>query len=156
MTEKSALAANAAFLDQLLIQVRETACAIHRLRDRVRGRGSPAWLVDQAEAYSKRAGGLVLTLMRCRQALGSVPAPAAPMQLPLPNAGAERVETGPVQFGDDWPGIFIRGDQALALACMLDGMAQAPPVGADPERLRAAAVDLAALLRSCAVGGGDE
>ena len=24
-----------------------------------------------------------------------------------------RVETGPVQFGDDWPGIFIRGDNAM-------------------------------------------
>jgi hypothetical protein len=21
-----------------------------------------------------------------------------------------RVETGPIQFGDDWPGVFIRGD----------------------------------------------
>lgn len=25
----------------------------------------------------------------------------------------ERVETGPVAFGDDWPGVFIRGDNAL-------------------------------------------
>lgn len=24
-----------------------------------------------------------------------------------------RVETGPVQFGDDWPGVFIRGDNAF-------------------------------------------
>lgn len=24
----------------------------------------------------------------------------------------ERVETGPVQFNDDWPGVFIRGDNA--------------------------------------------
>lgn len=23
-----------------------------------------------------------------------------------------RVDTGPVQFGDDWPGVFIRGDEA--------------------------------------------
>lgn len=30
-------------------------------------------------------------------------------QLP---AQQERVETGPVQFGDDWPGVFIRGDHA--------------------------------------------
>lgn len=28
----------------------------------------------------------------------------------------ERVETGPVQFGDDWTGLFIRGDNAMALA----------------------------------------
>jgi hypothetical protein len=36
-----------------------------------------------------------------------------------------RVETGLVQFGDDWTGIFIRGDSAfgyaLALKMYLDG-----------------------------------
>lgn len=25
----------------------------------------------------------------------------------------KRVETGPLQIGDDWPGVFIRGDNAL-------------------------------------------
>lgn len=30
-----------------------------------------------------------------------------------------RPETGPMQFGDDWPGIFIRGDTALAYAMYL-------------------------------------
>ena len=24
-----------------------------------------------------------------------------------------RIETGPIQFGDDWPGVFIRGDNAM-------------------------------------------
>jgi len=34
---------------------------------------------------------------------------------------SERVETGPVQFGDDdWPGVFIRGDNALAAAIYLE------------------------------------
>jgi len=33
---------------------------------------------------------------------------------------AERVETGPVQFNDDWPGVFIRGDNALWIALQLD------------------------------------
>lgn len=28
----------------------------------------------------------------------------------------ERVETGPTQFGDDWTGLFIRGDDAFGLA----------------------------------------
>jgi hypothetical protein len=28
---------------------------------------------------------------------------------------AERVETGAVQFGDDWPGLFVRGDHACHL-----------------------------------------
>jgi len=27
-----------------------------------------------------------------------------------------RVETGPIRFGDDWPGVFIRGDNALFYA----------------------------------------
>jgi hypothetical protein len=26
-----------------------------------------------------------------------------------------RVETGAIQFGGDWPGLFIRGDDAMAL-----------------------------------------
>jgi hypothetical protein len=34
--------------------------------------------------------------------------------LPAPQ-GLPRVETGAVQFGDDWPGLFLRGDNALAL-----------------------------------------
>ena len=33
----------------------------------------------------------------------------------------ERMETGPIQFGtEDWPGIFIRGDNALYFAKVLD------------------------------------
>lgn len=31
----------------------------------------------------------------------------------------DRVETGPVQFGEDWPGFFIRGDHAFALRIAL-------------------------------------
>jgi len=31
-----------------------------------------------------------------------------------------RVETGPIQFGDDWPGTFIRGDNAFAYAMYLE------------------------------------
>ncbi len=30
-----------------------------------------------------------------------------------------RVETGPVQFGKDWPGVFIRGDNAFMFASAL-------------------------------------
>lgn len=33
-------------------------------------------------------------------------------QLPAPT---ERVETGAIQFENDWPGLFIRGDNAFAL-----------------------------------------
>lgn len=40
--------------------------------------------------------------------------------LPAPQDGRGRVETGAVQFGDDWPGLFIRGDEAANLAFMID------------------------------------
>lgn len=34
----------------------------------------------------------------------------------------ERVETGAIQFGDDWPGLFIRGDNAMFAAHCLGGV----------------------------------
>ena len=33
-----------------------------------------------------------------------------------PGGAAPRVETGAVQFGNDWPGLFVRGDEAICLA----------------------------------------
>lgn len=39
----------------------------------------------------------------------------------IPHQG-KRVETGPIQFGDDWPGVFIRGDNAFALAMSLQAV----------------------------------
>jgi hypothetical protein len=30
--------------------------------------------------------------------------------------GVSRVGSGPVQFGDDWPGLFLRGDHAIKVA----------------------------------------
>jgi len=35
-------------------------------------------------------------------------------QITVPSE-SERVSTGAVQFNDDWPGLFIRGDEAFAL-----------------------------------------
>lgn len=32
----------------------------------------------------------------------------------------DRVETGPIQFGDDWPGTFIRGDHSAHFAMHLE------------------------------------
>ena len=54
------------------------------------------------------------------RAKGNEPKPAEPSGAPerqlLPaSPGIARVETGEVQFGDDWPGLFLRGDDALAL-----------------------------------------
>jgi hypothetical protein len=31
----------------------------------------------------------------------------------------DRVETGAIQFGDDWPGLFVRGDDSFSLMCFL-------------------------------------
>lgn len=31
----------------------------------------------------------------------------------------DRIESGPIQIGDDWPGIFMRGDYALPTAYYL-------------------------------------
>lgn len=39
-------------------------------------------------------------------------------RLPAPPDGG-RMATGPVQFGDDWPGVFIRGDNASWYALQL-------------------------------------
>jgi hypothetical protein len=30
-----------------------------------------------------------------------------------------RIETGPLKIGDDWTGIFIRGDEAIGIASTL-------------------------------------
>jgi hypothetical protein len=32
---------------------------------------------------------------------------------------SKRAETGPMQFGDDWPGLFLRGDDAFSYGTML-------------------------------------
>jgi hypothetical protein len=34
------------------------------------------------------------------------------LQIPLPG-GSGRAPTGAVQFRDDWPGLFVRGDDAI-------------------------------------------
>jgi hypothetical protein len=54
--------------------------------------------------------------------------------LPAPADGA-RVETGVVQFGDDWPGVFIRGDNAAYYAMALETELNYP--GTDPMALLA-------------------
>ena len=40
---------------------------------------------------------------------------------------SERVETGPIQFGDDWPGVFIRGDNAAGYAQSLEALLNSHP-----------------------------
>ena len=59
---------------------------------------------------------------------------------------SQRHSTGPLQFGDDWPGVFIRGDEALAMAERLRRLESLPP------QARAIVLnDLAEILESCRV-----
>jgi hypothetical protein len=60
-----------------------------------------------------------------------------------PQAG--RVDTGVVQFGNDWPGIFVRGDAAIGASNMLRGVAESVP------RYKNELLRLATLLASCDV-----
>lgn len=57
----------------------------------------------------------------------------------------ERVETGPTRFGDDWAGIFIRGDNAFYYAYCLSGLLS----GEADVFQRAAVEDLLKLLQGC-------
>jgi len=43
-----------------------------------------------------------------------------------------RVETGAVQFGEDWPGLFVRGDDCMGLAGSIRRVLEA----LDPEQVR--------------------
>jgi hypothetical protein len=61
-----------------------------------------------------------------------------------------RVETGPIQFGDDWPGVFMRGDNALTFANAIDGAIILLPH--DQFMLKQMLIGLASDLRSCRVG----
>ena len=39
-----------------------------------------------------------------------------------------RAETGPVQFGDDWPGIFIRGKHAFFYLKICEALTASNPI----------------------------
>jgi hypothetical protein len=39
-------------------------------------------------------------------------------QIPLPGDSG-RIPTGAMQFQDDWPGLFLRGDAAIPLMCCI-------------------------------------
>lgn len=62
----------------------------------------------------------------------------------IPYSLDSRVETGSVRFGTDWPGVFIRGDDALAYATAIEKTLA-------PQFLKDGAFGrrLVTLLRSC-------
>ena len=53
------------------------------------------------------------------------------IQIPLPG-GSGRVPTGAIQFQDDWPGLFIRGDDALVLMARIRYLAKRLSPQSDP------------------------
>ena len=61
---------------------------------------------------------------------------------------SNRPETGPMQFGEDWPGVFIRGDNAMAYALNLRQIAD--DVGAyRPEDIAYILKEVYDVLMSC-------
>lgn len=69
-----------------------------------------------------------------------------------------RVETGPVQFGDDWPGIFIRGDTAGWFAFMLKQLLTDGVLSEESDMLGVRMVlgNLQQTLSGCVVGPAAE
>ncbi len=64
-----------------------------------------------------------------------------------------RVESGPVQFGNDWPGVFIRGDDAFAAIMAVCSVIEFTnrgtlPSRRDLRRLRG----IGTLLQGCVIG----
>lgn len=67
-----------------------------------------------------------------------------------PLEGGERIETGPMQFGGDWPGIFMRGDYACMMGMMLQGVIGSINDGEEVGAIRLKALEgLAQTLQSC-------
>jgi len=64
---------------------------------------------------------------------------------------SQRPETGPMVFGDDWPGVFIRGDNAWAYTNALKEALAALDGTAMNEYFFAELNGLADLLSSCNV-----
>lgn len=62
----------------------------------------------------------------------------------------KRVETGVLQFGDDWPCVVIRGDNAMYYAAMLRQVADNPEL-AEGVMVKAMLEGLADLLGECRV-----
>ncbi len=69
------------------------------------------------------------------------------------SVGVNRPETGTMQFGQDWPGIFIRGDNAFFHALALKQVLEAVDVEASGMAFiyKADCVELVKLLESCNV-----
>lgn len=63
----------------------------------------------------------------------------------------KRVETGPIQFDDDWPGVFIRGDNATYYAMCLNSLLDNVNMDKNDPFVVGACHSLLSDLRSCRV-----
>lgn len=59
-----------------------------------------------------------------------------------PLANGQRPETGAMKFGDDWTGVFIRGDNALVAADMLRQVIELIPDAAEIDNKERAVMTL--------------
>lgn len=66
-----------------------------------------------------------------------------------------RPETGPMQFGDDWRGIFVRGDDAMMLAFRLNHLLELvkPMTGVHMDLIRTDMIYLQRLLEAASERG---
>lgn len=69
---------------------------------------------------------------------------------------SDRLETGPVHMPGDWPGVFIRGDQAAHFAQCLMALRPQMPAGEEIDDLisRGAVDGLIETLNSCLTTAG--
>jgi hypothetical protein len=70
------------------------------------------------------------------------------------NGVEPRVETGPVQFGADWPGTFFRGDDSGGLAGALKGIAKSIELGEAHPEFAKYLRELAETFSQCQIKGG--
>lgn len=64
-----------------------------------------------------------------------------------------RPETGPIKFGDDWTGVFLRGDDALHFSVAIEKALKTIGIHMDV-MMRMTLNDLVAVLRACTEGPG--
>lgn len=73
------------------------------------------------------------------------------------DSSIHRPETGPTQINDDWPGVFIRGDNALFFGTVLESILDEAEDHSDFYPVDIAVLrGLVKTLKSCEVGGTDE
>lgn len=69
----------------------------------------------------------------------------------MPAVPIGRAETGAMQFGNDWPGVFIRGDNAMLFSMTLEMVLKNHGERMSPLMERAVLEGLAKTLSSCRV-----